>query len=588
MSQFARAPDIQPAIRVESVLLRIRWLVLVLVIPVAWIDSNGGEPFPPAFIGWLVALCLYNVVIWAILHFVKAPSSRLPTVTLIGDMVFFGVLPYAAGSSGNLLAFFSIFPALAASIRFGPFIGLVVAGLLALPIGVRAVLPISTESTRAAFPAGLPIAALLAAAAIAGYLAKHEREAAVKQAVAELEDLRHAMAGAKMLYATSDNLSSTANYAPILEAMLEAGVKGLPPGRREDGLPAGIALLFDEGDEHKSLKIVASRHLDRRDIDRRLAGKQGIVAEALQSGEPAIFDDVMKDPELSSLGALARCRSGVCYPLQAGLDQYGVVVLAGPAPRRPSDQHLELMRAFTNQAALAFQNAKLYANLRAEHDQVINTENEMRQKLARDLHDGPTQKVAGLVMQLDYINKLLDRDVETARTELEKARAVAEQTVKEIRTALFTLRPLALETKGLSAALEGLCERLQSAENVPITVDPGNFGTELDLNIATTVFSIIDEAVGNARKHAAGVPIFIQVSRQKNTLVAVVQDQGPGFDLNKVVSSYDARSSLGLQNMRERAKLIDGDLRIDSERGRGTRVMLIVPLGNPNGTQAKT
>ncbi len=587
MSQFVRAIDAQPAARFESLLLRIRWLLLLLAVLVAWIDSNG-EPFGPTFIGWLAGLAIYNVVIWAILHFVKAPSNRLPVVTLIGDMVFFGALPYAAESNANLLAFFSIYPALTASIRFGPTIGLIVAGVLALPIEARDILPIFTQRSLTAVSAGLPIAVLVAATAMIGYLAQHEREAAIKQAVGELEDLRHAMAGAKMLYATTDTLSSTTNYAPVLEAMLEAGVKGLPPGRRDDSLPVGIALLFDDQDSQKPLKILASRHLDRRDADQRLAGKHGILAEALQSGEPVIFDDVMTDPELGTLSALARCRGGVCYPLQAGLDQYGVVVLAGPAPRHPSDQHLELMRAFTNQAALAFQNAKLYADLRTEHDQVINTENEMRQKLARDLHDGPTQKVAALVMQLDFINKLLDHDLAMARTEIEKARAVAQQTVKEIRTTLFTLRPLALETRGLSAALEGLCERLRSAENVPITIEPGNFGMELDLNIATTVFSIIDEAVGNARKHAAGTPILVQVSRQKNTLVALVQDQGPGFDLDKVVSSYDARSSLGLQNMRERAKLIDADLRIDSERGRGTRVTLIVPLGNLNRAQAKT
>jgi signal transduction histidine kinase len=264
--------------------------------------------------------------------------------------------------------------------------------------------------------------------------------------------------------------------------------------------------------------------------------------------------------------------------LQSGLEQYGVVVLAGVTPRRPSEQYLELMQAFTNQAAIAFQNARLYQNLRVEHDQAIHSENEMRQKLARDLHDGPTQKIAALVMQLDYITRLLDRDPVECKSELIKARALAQQTVKEIRTSLYTLRPLVLETKGLSVALEQYCERLRDAESVPIQVEAGNLGPELDPNIAATVFAIVDEAINNARKHAAGKPISVQIGLRGGALVALVRDQGPGFDVERVLGSYEDRSSLGMQNMRERAKHIDAELRIESSRGHGTCITLIVPL----------
>ena len=587
MTQSVGALDKKPIARVEASLFRVRWILWLLVIPVAWIDV-GGEAFPTSIVLWLAIIAVANLAIGVILRLVHDPSPRLSLLTFAFDVVFFGMLPHLSSSDTNLLAFFLIYPALVAAVRFGPQHGLIIAGLLALPIEIRAFLPIFNQRSISALSSGLPVAALLAATALVGYLAQHEKAAAIKQAAAELDDLRRAMAGAKLLYQTTDALSSTTSYAPVLEAMLEAGVKGLPQGRREDGLPTGLALLFDDKDPEKRLRVAASRHLDRRDSEQRIPGRSGIVSQALQGGDLVVFDNVTTDPELSGFSSLNRCRSGVCYPLQAGLEQYGVVVLAGPAPRRPSDQHLELMSAFTNQAAIAFQNAKLYQNLRVEHDQTIRSENEMRQKLARDLHDGPTQKVAALVMQMDYILRLLDKDPAEARAELEKAREVAQQTVKEIRTTLFTLRPLVLETKGLSAALQQYCERLQETEKIPIQVAPGNYGTDLDPNIAGTVFAIIDEAVNNARKHAAGMPIFVQVGEQNRTLVAVVQDQGPGFDVGKVVSSYDERASLGLQNMRERARLIDADLRIESAPRQGTRVTLIVPLPKPEPGNAKS
>ncbi len=587
MTESVHAYEGKAAARVDSLLFRVRWILWLLVIPVAWVDS-GGHALSTILWVWLGIVAVINLAIGAILYLFSRIPRRLPSVSYVLDVVLFGGLPHLVGSDTNLLTFFAIYPALVGAVRFGPHIGLIVAGLLAIPIEVRAFLPAVGDRNVAGLSSGLSVAALLAATALVGYLSQHEREVAIKQATAELDELRHAMAGAKLLYQTTDTLSSTTSYAPVLDAMLEAGTKGLPQGRREDGPAVAIALFFSGEESDSRLRVIASKHLGHRDAETRIAGKEGAVAESLQTGNPVIFDNVNQDPELSLFSEMARCRSGLCLPLQAGLEQYGVVVLAGPAPRRPSPEHLELMRAFTNQAAIAFQNAKLYQNLRTEHDQVIRSENEMRQKLARDLHDGPTQKVSALVMQLDYITRLLDRNPGEAKVELEKARAVAQQTVKEIRTSLFSLRPLALETKGLSAALEQYCQRLQEGENIPIQIDPGNFGSELDANIAATVFAIVDEAVNNARKHAPGAPIHVRVSRQNASLLAVIQDQGPGFDIYKVVSSYDERSSLGLQNMRERAKLIDGELRIDSELGRGTRITLMVPLPQSNapGTQA--
>ncbi len=580
MTESMRAYESKSAARVDSLLFRVRWILWLLVIPFAWV-GNDGQPLPVVLWVWLAALAVANLATGAILYFSPRIPERLPAVTFVLDVVLFGALPHLAGTESNLLTLFVIYPAMVGAVRFGPQVGLIAAGVLALPIEARAFLPMLRDHDFSGLSSGLLVAALLAATALIVYLLQREKEVAIKRTTSEIDELRHAIDGARLLYRTTDTLSSSTSYAPILEAMLEAGVKGLPQSRREDGLPIGIALFFESENADNPLRVTASKHLSRRDCEVTIPGKAGAVAESLQSGNPVISDDVRQDPELMLFPEMARCRSALCLPLQAGLEQYGVVVLASPAPRRPSPEHLELMRAFTNQAAIAFQNAKLYQNLRAEHDQTLRSDNEMRQKLARDLHDGPTQKISGLVMQLDYISRLLDRNPTEAKAEVKKAHAVAQQTVKEIRTSLFSLRPLSLETKGLSTALEQFCQRLQENENVPIQIDPGKFGSELDGNIAATVFAIIDEAVNNARKHAPGAPIHVRVTRQKNALLAVVQDQGPGFDLHKVVSSYDERSSLGLQNMKERAKLIDGELRIDSELGRGTRITLVVPLPQP-------
>lgn len=577
MERFSPTFITTPTMSVDAILFRIRWALIVLVPLVIWLDAGGIFLSTPLLV-WIILAVLFNVVIGLVLQF-QSLARFLPVPTLIVDTCLFGALPYLAVTESNLLAYFVIFPAITAAVRFWAGGAILVATLLSISLGIHFFVPLSSATPRTLLSSALPIIVLDGLTILTGYLTHHEKAAAVKRAAGELEELRGAIAGAHLLYQTSDWLNLSTNYKPVLESMLEAGVRGLPQARHEDGLPVGLALFFDDQDPQLRLRVIAARGIDARDEKTRIEGKRGVVAQAFETGDAVVFDRADQDPELSMFRAMQFCRSGVCYPLRAGLDLYGAVVLATPAPRRPSPQHLELMHAFTSQAGIAFQNAALYQKSRQEQDRIIRDDIEIRQKLARDLHDGPTQKVSGLAMQLDYISKLIDKNPAEAKAELEKARAIAQQTVKEIRNALFVLRPLALESEGLSAALEQLGQRLREVDNVPIQVVPGEFGTDLDPKIATTVFAIIEEAIGNARKHGKGAPIQVSVQRQENSLVAIVQDQGPGFDLEAVEKSYDKRASLGLQNMRERAKLIDGNLTILSAIGHGTRITLVVPLG---------
>ncbi len=575
MDETKPKPIPQRSIRVDDLLWRIRWVVIFLVIPLIWIELRDWT-MPARLLAWLAIAVVTNLIIGILLQFPEW-AKFLPLPTLIADTLLFGILPFTVITENNLLAYLVIFPAIIVAVRFGFKLGIAVILFLALSLAAQFFLPLDS-GVRAPASTVLPLVAMLGTAIFTASIAQHEREESVKHATQELAELRGAMAGAKLLYQSTDMLNLTTNYKHVLESMLEAGVKGLPESRREDGPPVGIAFLFDEQDPAQRLGVFASRNLTQHDEQLRIAGKTGIIAESFQSGEPVVFDQIHLDPELSQFSALQHCRSGVCYPLRAGVELYGAVILTSPAPRRPSQQHLELMQAFTSQAGVAFQNAKLYEISRKEQNRIIHDENEMRQKLARDLHDGPTQKIAGLVMQLDYIQHLIDSNPAEAKEELARARQIAQQATKEIRTALFILRPLALESKGLSAAVAQLGERLRETEKIAIQVVPGDFGTELDQNIASTTFAIIEEAVNNARKHGDGKPILLSLQRKENTLVAVIQDQGPGFDVEATENSYDKRASLGLQNMRERARLIDGNLSIISAPGHGTRVTLVVPL----------
>ena len=147
---------------------------------------------------------------------------------------------------------------------------------------------------------------------------------------------------------------------------------------------------------------------------------------------------------------------------------------------------------------------------------------------------------------------------------------------------LFILRPLILETQGLSPALKQSIKKIAETDSritVRMEVSP-DIEERVNRNIQGVTFYIIDEAINNARKHARANNIWIRLAVQRDTFYAEVNDDGHGFDVDAMQQRYDERSSLGMINMRERAELINGKLSVSSAPGSGTRVTLAVPLSH--------
>lgn len=144
---------------------------------------------------------------------------------------------------------------------------------------------------------------------------------------------------------------------------------------------------------------------------------------------------------------------------------------------------------------------------------------------------------------------------------------------------LFTLRPLLLETEGLAAALEAVINRIRETDKLTVRMVGEEHTEMLNERAQGVIFSVVEEALGNARKYAHASLIDVRFWRESDLFVAQVQDNGVGFDVQDVNDSYSIRGSLGLVNMQERAERIDGSLRIESKPGAGTTVTMVLPLG---------
>ena len=199
---------------------------------------------------------------------------------------------------------------------------------------------------------------------------------------------------------------------------------------------------------------------------------------------------------------------------------------------------------------------------------ILDRDAETRRKVARDLHDGPTQSIATIAMRLNFIRSLLDKEPVSAKEELQELEALARRTVKEIRTMLFTLRPVVLETHGLKVAVEQLVQKLQETEDLPVQLEVEDPGDRLDVNGQAMAFFITEEAINNAKNHANN--IWVRMYIQDDCFVTEIEHDG-----SEAVAQGDSPGLIGLQ---ERAELVEGQLAIESQPGRGTKVRLVVPL----------
>ncbi len=319
-----------------------------------------------------------------------------------------------------------------------------------------------------------------------------------------------------------------------------------------------------------------------RDHAAMLPGKRGLLHDALQAASPRCTARAAEDPEIGQLWIARGSRTAACVPLMANGQTHGVLLLTHPSDDYFTPQRMSLLDAIAAQASIALQNARLFRGLELERDRITETEEETRRKLARDLHDGPTQTIAAIAMRLDFARRLVSRDQQAAEEEIQTLEQIARQTTREIRHMLFTLRPLVLESKGLVAALNQLASKMHEThgQQVMVKAEP-SIADGLDLSKQAVIFFIAEEAINNAHKHAEAANIWVELSADdQQRIVLQVWDDGVGFNVGAVDANYEQRGSLGMVNMRERSELVRGELHIESAEGKGTRITLEVPLQN--------
>ncbi len=348
---------------------------------------------------------------------------------------------------------------------------------------------------------------------------------------------------------------------------------------------AASLMLIDEEKEELVFEIsLGSRsHVLRQ---QRIPLDEGIAGWVARNGQPAIANNARSDPRFSHrvdvrTGFLTQSIAAV--PLKIKGRVIGVLEVLNKYSETGFDQEdLQLMSSISAQAAIAIENARLYQQVRQERDHIIKAQENVRRELNRKLHDGPVQLLSAISMSLDHLERLNQvNKPEAVRSEIGALRNLVRQTTRDARNILFELRPLILETQGLVSAFEQYVNQLRDSESFNVHFVDTVKELDFDTKVAGTIFSIVQEAINNIKRHANARNVWLTLAVRQNHFTVTVRDDGVGFDINKSDDGYDERSSFGILNMRERAELIEAEFRIESRvdsPNRGTTVQLILPF----------
>jgi two-component system sensor histidine kinase DevS len=352
-------------------------------------------------------------------------------------------------------------------------------------------------------------------------------------------------------------------------------------GRAQELLRTDAAMLTLLSPDRDELRVAASVGL-RTEAMRDLHIPVGPPPSEPPTEEegPVVIEDYLTDPRRTTPPIPEIMGEGLVSFIAARFAAkgklLGVLHVANRSPTHFSEHDAQLLQAFANLAAIAVENASLYE--RVQSLAVL----EERQRIGMDLHDGVIQSIYAVGLNLEECSEEVFNQPGDVRTRLDKAINDLNRVIKDIRNYIFDLRPDALKAANFTGALSALIRelRVNSLIEANLMVDGGrDVDSKLTEEQVTNLFHIAQEALSNVQKHAQASMVEARLTTRNGLLRLAISDNGVGFAPGRATGPRQR----GLRNMMERAQSLGGRFSVESTPGKGTSVVVEIPMREREG-----
>lgn len=369
-------------------------------------------------------------------------------------------------------------------------------------------------------------------------------------------------------------LGEEVTAGPDLQALLDSIVER---ARRLLRAEVAVLMLLDAGAQE--LRIAAHSGLRSPGLrTARALRDHSLQSLVVRTGKAVVVADYRTDPRLRHRPALFVEEEGlissIAVPFSARGRTLGTLTVGNRQPTPFGEQQAELLAAFANWAAVAVETSELHARVRSL------ALLEERERIGMDLHDGVIQSIYAIGLGLEDAVERLDEDPEGARRAVDKAIDSLNHVIRDIRNYIFDLRPRIAETGDLRQALAELVEEMRVNFLLRASLQVDGDLPPLSQEEERGLFHIAQEALNNVAKHARATSVDVRLGTNGAALILEVEDDGSGFDM----SAAHTKGHQGLRNMQDRAVSIGANLNIESSSGRGTRIVVKLPVAERSNT----
>jgi len=227
--------------------------------------------------------------------------------------------------------------------------------------------------------------------------------------------------------------------------------------------------------------------------------------------------------------------------------------------------------AIPQSGSTSTQNASLFAR-------VIESQERERQRLARQMHDGPAQSLTNLILQAEICERLFSSDIEQARSELIALKSSVNETFQKVREFIFDLRPMMLDDLGLVPTLRRYLHDFGDKHNLAINLQLVGEERRQAAHVEVTIFRVIQGLLANIHEHARATNVQVSLDLQSDSIITRVEDDGAGFNVQEALETASQNRRIGLASMQEQVEMLGGQIQIESETGQGTRTTIVIPI----------
>ena len=338
---------------------------------------------------------------------------------------------------------------------------------------------------------------------------------------------------------------------------------------------SGVIIAVDSGIPTKiQAGTQISSHFEDRDIEAFQNKGFYYVADILRLDRPSPVEKLLLADGV---------RSYVWIPIYSTDFRIGSLNLSAASPDAFSPQQIELAHKVASSLAVAFQDSRLFEIALANRNQLrklahitVEAQEAERQRVSRELHDQAGQALTAIQISLDLVQNELPREFSDLRHIIADAGQLASRTMNDLRLLAEDLRPPELDTLGLQAALEDLCETYSRRYHLKFEFSCINLPVLPD-RIMISIYRIVQEALTNIVKHSGAQHVWITFQSKATFIAIQIRDDGCGFEVPEVVTSANSRIGLGVLGMLERVELLRGKIKFKSSPGQGTTINISIP-----------